>query len=137
MTQPLHTHTHIYIYIHIYVHYFLYYFPLWFFSDHLKPQFPVFYSRTLLLTHSMWNSLHLLKSNSQSIPPPSRILFGTPSEAWAPQGNTCRVGKQMNPKTMKSSQGVRAGRGLKNTCMRIHPESTRVESEDCCMSHAP
>ena len=32
-------------------------------------QFPVLYSRTLLFTHSIYNSLHLLIPNSQSIPP--------------------------------------------------------------------
>ena len=38
---------------------------------------------------------------------------------------------------MESSQGVRAGRGLKNVSIRIHPESTCVESEDCYSAPCP
>ena len=40
--------------------------------------FPVLCSRTLLFIHSLYNSLHLLISNSQFIPPP-------PPPPWQPQ----------------------------------------------------
>ena len=41
-------------------------------------QFHVIYSRILLLIHSLYNSLHLLSSNSQSAPP-------LPLPPWQPQ----------------------------------------------------
>ena len=55
--------------------YFSYSFPLWFITGYWI-QFPVLYSRTLLFIHSVYNSLHLLMSNSQSIPPPPHLPLG-------------------------------------------------------------
>ena len=66
------------IQLHIYVYSFSYSFPLWFITGYWI-QFPVLYSRTLLFTHPIYNSLHLLITNSQSFPPPL-----TPSP-WQPQ----------------------------------------------------
>ena len=43
-------------------------FPLWFITGYWI-QFTVHFSRTLLFTHSVYKSLHLLFSNSQPIPP--------------------------------------------------------------------
>ena len=37
---------------------------------------PVLHSRTLLFIHPTYNSLHLLISNSQSVPPLSSLSFG-------------------------------------------------------------
>ena len=61
--SPHHHHTHTYIYS------FLNLFPLWFITG-CWIQFPVLYRRTLLVTHPVCNSLHLLTPNSHSIPPP-------------------------------------------------------------------
>ena len=61
--------------IHIYL--FLCSFPLWFIVGYLM-QFSILYSRALLFSHSIDNSLHLLIPNIHSIPPP-------PPLSWQPQ----------------------------------------------------
>ena len=53
--------------VYILIYSFSYSFPLWFVTGY-GIQFPVLYSRTLLFIHSIYNSLHLLTPNSQSIP---------------------------------------------------------------------
>ena len=55
--------------------YFSGYFPLQIIIRSLI-QFSVLYSRTLLFIHSIYNSLHLLISNSQPILFPPRLLLG-------------------------------------------------------------
>ena len=49
-------------------------FPLWLTLGY-RIQFPVLYSRTLLFIHSIYNSLHLLTPNSQSIPPSTLLAL--------------------------------------------------------------
>ena len=52
-----------------YIYIFPYSFPLWFITGY-RIWLPGLYNRTLLFIHSIYNSLHLLIANSQSIPPP-------------------------------------------------------------------
>ena len=63
-----------YTYIY-YIHNFSYFFPLLFITG-CCTWFPVLYSRTSLLIHSIYNSLHLLIPNSQSIPSSFSLPFG-------------------------------------------------------------
>ena len=55
-------------YIYVYIFYIPFHYGL---SQDIEYSFPVIYSRTLLFIHSIYNSLHLLIPNSQSIPPRS------------------------------------------------------------------
>ena len=57
-----------YIYIYIYIFFFMF-FSIMVYHRILNIVLPVLYSRTLLFTHYIHNSLHLLIPNSQSIPP--------------------------------------------------------------------
>ena len=59
----------LFLHIHKFL-YSLYTFPLWFISGYWT-EFPVLYSRILLLIQSVCNSLHLLTPTSHFIPPPS------------------------------------------------------------------
>ena len=64
--------------IHLYIFSFLYYFPSWSIpGDWIY--FLVLYSKTSLLIHSKYNSLHLLTPNSQSIPLPLPFPLETTS----------------------------------------------------------
>ena len=65
----IHTHTHIHTHT-----FFLVLFSIMFISGHWV-QFPVLYSRTLLFIHSIYNNLHLLSPNFQSIPLLSTLLL--------------------------------------------------------------
>ena len=69
------TYIHIYIYTHTHTFFFKiffffkYSFPLWLIMGNWI-YFPVLYSKTLLFTHSPYNSLHPLTPSSDSIHPP-------------------------------------------------------------------
>ena len=64
--------------IQSYVFFFLIFF-LWWFIAGYGIEFPVLYSGTLLFICSMYNSLHLLIPNSQSVPPPRPSPLATTS----------------------------------------------------------
>ena len=63
---------YIYIYTHIHTHIYIHIFFFIFFSimvyHRILNKFPMLYGRTLLFTHPVYNGLHLLTPNSQSIP---------------------------------------------------------------------
>ena len=63
--------------LYTYRHYFSCHFPSWLITG-FWIQFPVLYSKTLLLLHSIYNSLHSLISNSQSFPHPLSPHHGLP-----------------------------------------------------------
>ena len=61
--------------LHTYILFLIYSFPSWFIPG-CWIQFPVLYSRTLLFTHRICNSVYLLIPNSQSIPPSPLFPLG-------------------------------------------------------------
>ena len=68
-------YTYLYIYVYIYINTFLFIFFSIMVYHRMFIQFPMLYSKILLFTHSVYNRLHLLTPNSQSIPlhPPSHL----------------------------------------------------------------
>ena len=92
--------------IHMYIFFFIS-FPLWFITGYWIA-FPVLYSRTLLLIHSIYSSLCLLIPGSRSIPPPLLLRLGVCSVAplCILNGDDCRIRDYDSGKhTLKESHG--------------------------------
>ena len=58
------------------IYIYAYFFILFSLMAYPRLSFPLLYSTTLLFTHSVCYSLHLLTKKSQSIPFPSALLLG-------------------------------------------------------------